>query len=536
MAISKTSSSVQRTSSSSSSISKRKAADAELDVGTPLSQQQQQPASKIIVVEATQKQHHHHHNNSSKALMPRARSVPKQQTAFQEHTAQRKKKAATMPLTLASLGPTVASVQGANATIETISPATTSGALDSSQQPSAASAAANPRKRSAEVQTLDGERPKSRPRTSHTQPSKSIRVTAAPVVVDLAVDDAGPQVISLDGSDKESSGRSSAAAPKTSQPAEAPSAPSDPSGELPALPAPLPRSSHSLVGKFLGQEYQLLRLLGQGGAASVYLGQSIKDKSRVAIKVVEKSADDFELKLQQLEMDIHASLKHANIVDFHRLLQDDAHFYLVMELCDQGDLYEFVGHQAVDEEYVRPEEQAVKSMFVQILDSVQHMHAKGVYHRDIKLENVLLKSSPEQDGPVCKVADFGLATRERRSMDFGCGTVLCLAPEHFNPRKQAAPYDAAASDVWSLGVLLLALMFGDGPWEEASLADPDFCLYQRDPTVLQEFYPELSGAAFSLLKSMLAMEEVDRPSVVEIKQQFLAIERLFEEGEDSESA
>ncbi|KAL9536825.1 hypothetical protein MBANPS3_012334, partial [Mucor bainieri] len=63
------------------------------------------------------------------------------------------------------------------------------------------------------------------------------------------------------------------------------------------------------------------------------------------------------------------------------------------------------------------EEHMIKSMFTHILDGIEHMHAKGVYRRDIELENVLFKSSSVQDEPACKITDFGLSTREHYSID-----------------------------------------------------------------------------------------------------------------------
>ncbi|KAG1050998.1 hypothetical protein G6F43_006767 [Rhizopus delemar] len=283
----------------------------------------------------------------------------------------------------------------------------------------------------------------------------------------------------------------------------------------------------SFVDKVIDKEYQLLEILGHGAYGCLFLGQSLKDNSYVAVKILAKSADLQQLQLQQLEMDIQSQLKHPHLLALHRFIQDQDYLYMIMELCDQGDLFDFV---IKDQEinFVR-EEGLVKTWFHQILDAVEHMHSQGVYHRDLKLENILLKQQDEDDDELyCKVADFGLATRERYSMEFGCGSASYLAPEHFDDGTDLVPYDAAASDAWSLGVLLLALMFGRNPWQEASHSDPAYHEFTRNPAMLKNhLFPELSSATLRWLQSALAINGSDRPSVAVLKEQFLTIDHLY---------
>ncbi|KAG1446738.1 hypothetical protein G6F46_011782 [Rhizopus delemar] len=281
----------------------------------------------------------------------------------------------------------------------------------------------------------------------------------------------------------------------------------------------------SFVDKIIDKEYQLLEILGHGAYGCLFLGQSLKDNSYVAVKILAKSA---ELQpLQQLEMDIQSELKHPHLLALHRFIQDQDYLYMIMELCDQGDLFDFV---IKDQEinFVR-EEGLVKTWFHQILDAVEHMHSQGIYHRDLKLENILLKQQDEdEDELYCKVADFGLATRERYSMEFGCGSTSYLAPEHFDDGTDLVPYDAAASDAWSLGILLLAILFGRTPWQEASHMDPAYHQFTRNPAMLKDdLFPELSLATLRWLQSALTPSGSDRPSVSVLKEQFLAIDHIY---------
>lgn len=286
-----------------------------------------------------------------------------------------------------------------------------------------------------------------------------------------------------------------------------------------------------MLDRVIGNQYQLLEELGRGSYGALYLGQSVDNGEYVAVKVLAKNGlDHQQLQLQQLEADIQSELKHPHILALQRVIQEEQYTYMVMELCDQGDLFDFVVRQQGP-----LDESLVKSMFLQILDAVEYMHSKNVYHRDIKLENILLKS----DALTCKVADFGLATRERLSMEYGCGSSTYLAPEHFadgddKENEDDVPYDAALSDVWSLGILLLALLYGRNPWQEATSMDPAFLAFKRNPAMLKDqLFPTLSMPCLHLLQSTLSIHPQDRISVSELKQQFINIKHLTTTSMDS---
>ncbi|KAL9536520.1 hypothetical protein MBANPS3_012595 [Mucor bainieri] len=122
-------------------------------------------------------------------------------------------------------------------------------------------------------------------------------------------------------------------------------------------------------------------------------------------------------------------------------------------------------------------------------------------------------------------------------MGFGRGTAAYMAPEHFDASKHSGPADAAAADVWALGIVLLKLMYGGrDPWEVAADQDSFFCAFKGDPSTLavEYFYGDLSPAADRLLVSMLALDAADRPSVSNVKEQFAAIDRLFADEADTE--
>jgi serine/threonine protein kinase len=287
--------------------------------------------------------------------------------------------------------------------------------------------------------------------------------------------------------------------------------------------------SKNMIDKVVDQ-YQLVEELGRGSYGCLFLGQSMVDNAYVAVKVLcKKGLDEAQLALQQLEIDIQQSLKHPHLLGLDHVIQEQDYVFMIMELCDGGDLFEFVvNHPSLND-------QAIRSIFCQILDAVEYMHQNQIYHRDIKLENILL-----QQDTICKVADFGLATKERYSLDFGCGSTTYLGPEHFGGsldecQVEFDPYDAAASDIWSLGILLLALLFGRNPWQEATQEDLAFAKFSSDPVSLKtSLFPELSNDCLQFLQSVLCVDPLQRATVQEMKQQFIQLKTLTVDYNDED--
>ncbi|KAI8069124.1 kinase-like domain-containing protein [Gilbertella persicaria] len=278
--------------------------------------------------------------------------------------------------------------------------------------------------------------------------------------------------------------------------------------------------SNNMIDKHI-QSYQLLEELGRGSYGCLFLGQSLIDNQYVAIKVLSKTGlDTRQLQLQQLEMDIQKPLNHPHVLGLKDVIQEQDFIYMIMELCDGGDLFEYVI------QHPHKEDELVKTLFLQILEGIEYLHTEGIYHRDIKLENILLSEKN-----VCKVADFGLATKERFSLEFGCGSTTYLGPEHFaneeEQEEQDVPYDAAASDIWSLGILLLALLFNKNPWYEATTEDVTFAEYKQNPSSLCTLFPRLSHAcAQFLIDHVLCIDPRQRCDIQTLKQAWMSLTNL----------
>ncbi|KAI8329393.1 hypothetical protein BC941DRAFT_443040 [Chlamydoabsidia padenii] len=100
---------------------------------------------------------------------------------------------------------------------------------------------------------------------------------------------------------------------------------------------------------------------------------------------------------------------------------------------------------------------------------------------------------------------------------------------------ELVPYDAASSDVWSVGILLLALLFGRNPWQEATGMDPSFAEYKRDPFVIKtHLFPTLSLPCAHFLQQVLTVHGPDRPSITQVKEQFMKLDTLLVEQQDND--
>ncbi|KAF9345260.1 hypothetical protein BGX34_004896 [Mortierella sp. NVP85] len=300
--------------------------------------------------------------------------------------------------------------------------------------------------------------------------------------------------------------------------------------------------------------YQILDVLGYGTYGSIFLAKTVSSipgfiPEYKAIKCLSKKGlTPNQLLLQRQEIDIHLSLSsatngyHPHIVDMSSVIETKDSLYLVMEYCAGGDLYDAITSQhagvrdaAVD--FGRAldchSDASVLDAMAQIISALAHAHAHNVFHRDLKPENVLVAS----DGSL-KLADFGLATKERLSNDFGCGSSFYMAPEQQPSSTSRStslcgrrPYLPSKSDVWSLGIIFLNLRFGRNPWKLSRVdMDPTFAAYTQDPNVLREMFPELSSSALYFLKRVLCVDPTERADCYEALDLIKRVDRIV--GDD----
>lgn len=257
---------------------------------------------------------------------------------------------------------------------------------------------------------------------------------------------------------------------------------------LPTPPAsPRPCSTFSpedRLGQILAGCVQLTEILGVGAYGVVYKGVDIQTGVQYAVKALNKlSMEPRQRSFQQREIQLHHQVsQHNNVVSLHKILETPDCTFVFLEFCPNGDLFSRITEQGF---YVGNDALA-KSAFLQILDAVEYCHSLGIYHRDLKPENILVSA----DGLTLKLADFGLATKDYLTSDFGCGSTFYMSPEcqQSNPAPNSC-YASASNDIWSLGVILVNLTCGRNPWRRASTEDSTFRAYMKDRNFLKTILP-----------------------------------------------
>jgi serine/threonine-protein kinase len=242
--------------------------------------------------------------------------------------------------------------------------------------------------------------------------------------------------------------------------------------------------------------YAVERRLGQGGMATVDLAEDTELGRHVAVKRLFLSlAGDrvFEQRFYR-EARMAAALSHPNLVAVYDVGEEDGLPYIVMEYVDGESLAELMAREgpiAAD--------RAV-DLLLQVCAGLEHAHAAGLVHRDIKPQNLLVR----RDG-VVKVADFGIARTLDATRLTQAGTVLGTAA-YLAPEQAAGERVTAAADLYSLGVVGYELLSGATPYRVETLAD--LVVERRPPPpAIDDAPPHIDRA----LRRCLAVDPAERP-------------------------
>ena len=267
---------------------------------------------------------------------------------------------------------------------------------------------------------------------------------------------------------------------------------------------PTPSMPFDLTGLTLG-EFHLLRRLGKGGMAEVWLAEQTSLRRQVAVKILRPDfvADANYVKRFKHEATAAGSLNHPNIVQVYMVGEENGIHFIAQEYVQGRNLKEFITRKGPLEVPI------ALHILKQVAAALQVAATSGIVHRDIKPENVLLTKKGE-----AKVADFGLAQLSLHGekvaltqVGVTMGTPLYMSPEQVNGK----PLDAR-SDIYSMGVMAWHMLAGRPPFSgETALAVAVKHLNEVPPS-LKEIRADVPPGVVALIDRMMSKKKEDRPA------------------------
>ena len=208
-------------------------------------------------------------------------------------------------------------------------------------------------------------------------------------------------------------------------------------------------------GQKVNDRYEIVKSIGEGGMANVYLAKDSILERNVAVKVLrgDLSADDKFIRRFQREAQAVSNLSHQNIVEVYDVGEEDGEHYIVMEYIEGKTLKQLLRKR---ETLTLTE---VIDIMTQLTDGIAHAHESYIIHRDIKPQNIMI-----QDNGLIKITDFGIAMALNATQLTQTNSVM--GSVHYLPPEQASGKGATVkSDIYSLGILMYELITGNVPFK-----------------------------------------------------------------------
>uniref|UniRef100_A0A8K9XY55 Maternal embryonic leucine zipper kinase n=1 Tax=Oncorhynchus mykiss TaxID=8022 RepID=A0A8K9XY55_ONCMY len=244
--------------------------------------------------------------------------------------------------------------------------------------------------------------------------------------------------------------------------------------------------------------YEVYETIGSGGFAKVKLGRHILTGEKVAIKIMEKKELGEDLPRVKVEIEAMKSLSHQHVCRLYHVIETNTKIYMILEYCPGGELFDYI--VAKD----RLSEEETRVFFRQIVSALAYVHSQGYAHRDLKPENLLI----DEDHNL-KLIDFGLCAKPKGGLGYElmtcCGSPAYAAPELI----QGKAYIGSEADVWSMGVLLFALLCGYLPFDD----DNCMVLYRKITRGSYNNPHWLSPGSILLLNQMMQVDPKHRVTI-----------------------
>ena len=254
------------------------------------------------------------------------------------------------------------------------------------------------------------------------------------------------------------------------------------------------------MAKVIAGRYELVKCIGHGGMADVYLALDLILDRQVAIKILKPDSNADKVALERFAREAQAStqLSHPNIVDIYDVGDDDNIHYIVMEYIKGHTL-----KQLIKKRGPLPTRETIWIM-KQLTSALMEAHKNGLIHRDIKSQNILIKD----DGTV-KLADFGIAILNNAiqltSKDSVLGSVHYLAPELVKGEKSSMK-----SDIYSLGIVMYELLRGDVPFKGDNPAQIALKHMKQEIPNVREYNPQIPQSVANIITKACAKDPKDR--------------------------
>ncbi|KAJ3410388.1 MAP/microtubule affinity-regulating kinase 3 [Chytridiales sp. JEL 0842] len=247
--------------------------------------------------------------------------------------------------------------------------------------------------------------------------------------------------------------------------------------------------------------YRVDKTIGQGTYGKVKLGVHVQTGEKVAIKVIEKAQIQSSKQVARLQREIRflKLLHHPHIVKVYDVVETADFIYIVMEYAAGGELFDYIVANK------RVKEKEARSFFRMVLSAVDYCHKNAVIHRDLKPENLLLDNNK-----WIKIIDFGFGNNFTTDglLDTFCGSPFYAAPEMILGKK----YEGPEVDMWSLGVILFALLCGHLPFDDDNMKE----LYKKIASGTYTCPDYLLPNARHLISRLITVDPKKRATLSEV--------------------
>ena len=252
--------------------------------------------------------------------------------------------------------------------------------------------------------------------------------------------------------------------------------------------------------QILNGRYKIIKSLGEGGMANVYLARDLILNRDVAVKIVRFDMRDDVRSIKRFQQEALSTteLVHPNIVGVYDIGEFQGINYLVMEYVEGTDLKQYI------KKHFPIPLPTVIDIMEQILSGVKVAHEHGIIHRDLKPQNILINAKNQ-----IKITDFGIAIANEQS-SFTKTNTLIGSVQYLSPEQVRGHIATRQSDIYSLGIILFELLTGKVPFEGESPVSIAVKHYQNDLPRVKEYNPKIPQSLENVVLKATAKNPIDR--------------------------